>query len=403
MTTVPTRHPDRPHRVPAIVGGFAAMLGVRGPDAAQWRRLGESLLVGDEPMDRLVDWMVTTGSKQTRPLFDRALAHGIAAVPEAPEPLREFFTAVETVPGWVDPDTLVCGAKVLLSSGSDGMYFARDVAMIGGYQFSGFNKTLLRTGALEKGSNQRWAETMQWAMDVLSDDALAPLGRGYQSTIRVRLIHGFVRRHVAAMPDWQAEDWGLPINQTDMAATLVGSFIAPTVGGLGMGLLLGPADADAVAHLVRYVGWLLGVEEQWLPHSFRDGVRVLVHTLSALADPDESTRVLAVPMSRDPLSWNYDRLPAVRRRLAYAQHLSVTGTFLGSRTMRALGLPTVIVPWYPALRIPANMVRSATRLLPGGLDRAAQRGARENDRFMRTLVSSGPTVGGSAARLTHAA
>ncbi|MEV0075390.1 oxygenase MpaB family protein [Nocardia neocaledoniensis] len=403
MTTVPTRHPDRPHRVPAIVGGFAAMLGVRGPDAAQWRRLGESLLVGDEPMDRLVDWMVTTGSKQTRPLFDRALAHGIAAVPEAPEPLREFFTAVETVPGWVDPDTLVRGAKVLLSSGSDGMYFARDVAMIGGYQFSGFNKTLLRTGALEKGSNQRWAETMQWAMDVLSEDALAPLGRGYQSTIRVRLIHGFVRRHVAAMPDWQAEDWGLPINQTDMAATLVGSFIAPTVGGLGMGLLLGPADADAVAHLVRYVGWLLGVEEQWLPHSFRDGVRVLVHTLSALADPDESTRVLAVPMSRDPLSWNYDRLPAVRRRLAYAQHLSVTGTFLGSRTMRALGLPTVIVPWYPALRIPANMVRSATRLLPGGLDRAAQRGARENDRFMRTLVSSGPTVGGSSARLTHAA
>ncbi|GEM30858.1 hypothetical protein NN3_18650 [Nocardia neocaledoniensis NBRC 108232] len=403
MTTVPTRHPDRPHRVPAIVGGFAAMLGVRGPDAAQWRRLGESLLVGDEPMDRLVDWMVTTGSKQTRPLFDRALAHGIAAVPEAPEPLREFFTAVETAPAWVDPETLARGAKVLLSSGADGMYFARDVAMIGGYQFSGFNKTLLRTGALEKGSNQRWAETMQWAMDVLSEDALAPLGRGYQSTIRVRLIHGFVRRHVAAMPDWQVEDWGLPINQTDMAATLVGSFIAPTVGGLGMGLLLGPADADAVAHLVRYVGWLLGVEEQWLPHSFRDGVRVLVHTLSALADPDESTRVLAVPMSRDPLSWNYDRLPTVRRRLAYAQHLSVTGTFLGSRTMRALGLPTVIVPWYPALRIPANVVRSATRLLPGGLDRAAQRGARENDRFMRTLVSSGPTVGGSAARLTHAA
>ncbi|WP_280342510.1 oxygenase MpaB family protein [Nocardia neocaledoniensis] len=403
MTTVPTRHPDRPHRTPAIVGGFAAMLGVRGPDAEQWRRLGESLLVGDEPMDRLVDWMVTTGSKQTRPLFDRALAHGIAAVPEAPEPLREFFTAVEAAPAWVDHDMLVRGAKVLLSSGSDGMYFARDVAMIGGYQFSGFNKTLLRTGALEKGSNQRWAETMQWAMDVLSDDALAPLGRGYQSTIRVRLIHGFVRRHVAAMPDWQVEDWGLPINQTDMAATLVGSFIAPTVGGLGMGLLLGRADADAVAHLVRYVGWLLGVEEQWLPRSFRDGVRVLVHTLSALADPDESTRVLAVPMSRDPLSWNYDRLPAVRRRLAYAQHLSVTGTFLGSRTMRALGLPTVIVPWYPVLRIPTNVVRSATRLLPGGLDRAAHRGARENDRFMRTLVSNGPTVGGAAARLTHAA
>ncbi|APE35828.1 hypothetical protein BOX37_19855 [Nocardia mangyaensis] len=403
MTTVPTRHPDRPHRVPAVVGGFAAMLGVRSPDDDQWRRLGAGLLVGDDAMDGLVDWMISTGSKQTRPLFDRALAHGIAAVPEAPEPLRAFFTEIETVPAWVDHEKLVRGTKVLLSGGSDGMYIARDVAMLGGYQFSGFNKTLLRTGALEKGSNQRWAETMQWAMDVLSEDGLSPLGLGYQSTIRVRLIHAFVRRHVAAMPDWQAEDWGLPINQTDMAATLVGAFIAPAIGGMGLGMVLTPTDADAVAHMVRYVGWLLGVEEQWLPHSFRDGVRVLVHTLSALADPDESTRLLAVPMSRDPLSWNYTRLPEVRRRLAYAQHLSVTGTFLGRSTMRALGLPTAIVPWYPAIRIPANVVRSATRLLPGGLDRAAIRGAREQDRFMRTLVATGPTVGAAAAGLTHAA
>jgi hypothetical protein len=172
---------------------------------------------------------------------------------------------------------------------------------------------------------------------------------------------------------------------------------------MGMGVLLTPSEADAVAHLVRYVGSLLGVEEQWLPHSFRDGVRVLVHTLSALADPDESTRRLAIPMSRDPLSWNYDRLPTVRRRLAYAQHLSVTGTFLGRHTMRALGLPTVIIPWYPAIRIPPNLVRSATRVLPGGLDRAATRGAREQDRFMRTLVGDRPAIGASASRLTHAA
>ncbi|MFD6451909.1 oxygenase MpaB family protein [Nocardia sp. NPDC060220] len=403
MTTVPARHPDRPHRVPPLVGGFAAMLGVHSPDSTQWQHLGEGLLVGDDAMDRLVDWMVAAGSKQMRPLFDRALTDGIAAVPQAPDPLREFFTAVETVPAWVDHDTLVRGAKVLLTSGSDGMYIARDVAMLGGYQFSGFNKTLLRTGALEKGSNQRWAETMQWAMDVLSEDGLSPLGLGYRSTIRVRLIHAFVRRHVAAMPDWRTENWGLPINQTDMAATLVGAFIAPAIGGMGLGLLLTPAETDAVAHLVRYVGWLLGVEEQWLPHSFRDGVRVLVHTLSALADPDESTPQLAVPMSRDPLSWNYDRLPTIRRRLAYAQHLSVTGTFLGRHTMRALGLPTAIVPWYPAIRIPVNVARSVTRLLPGGLDRAANRGAREQDRFMGTLVSAGPTVGAAAARLTHAA
>ena len=78
---------------------------------------------------------------------------------------------------------------------------ARDVVLIGGYMFSGFNQTLLRTGALEKGSNQRFAETSQWAIDVISVDGLASNGVGYQSTLRVRLIHSMVRKHVAALPD----------------------------------------------------------------------------------------------------------------------------------------------------------------------------------------------------------
>ena len=48
---------------------------------------------------------------------------------------------------------------------------------------------------------------MQWAMDVISEGGLDPIGIGYRSTIRVRLIHAFVRRHVAAMPDWRISTW----------------------------------------------------------------------------------------------------------------------------------------------------------------------------------------------------
>ncbi len=47
---------------------------------------------------------------------------------------------------------------------------------------------------------------------------------------------------------------GVPVNQTDMAATLVGALIAPPVGGLGMGILNAPEDLEAIAHLTRYVG-----------------------------------------------------------------------------------------------------------------------------------------------------
>lgn len=383
---------------------FALLLGIGNPNAEQWERLGQRLTVGDEPADRLVDWMVTTGTQQARTLFDLALAEGITNVPDAPEPLREFFTQIEDTPDWVDQDKLRVGARTLRRAGADGMYIARDVSLLGGYQFSGFNKTLLRTGALEKGSNKRFAETMQWALDVIADDGLELLGVGYRSTVRVRLIHGFVRRHVAAMPDWRADEWGVPVNQTDMAATLIGALIAPPAAAIGMGFVFSPAELDGLAHLTRYVGWLIGVQDEWLPRSFRDGIRILYHTLTALAEPDESTKQLAMPMAEDPLAWNYRVLPGLRRRIAQVQHLSVTSAFLGPRAMRNLGL-TYVLPWYPVLRIPVNLALSVAALtLPGGMARADMRGQREQEALLRTMIGdSATTIGESAAHVSRVA
>ncbi|OBB87473.1 oxygenase MpaB family protein [Mycolicibacterium peregrinum] len=402
---VPARHPDRPRAVPGAMRSFAMMLGIRNPDAQQWRRLGERLTVGDEPMDRLVEWMSSAGMAQMRPLFEKALAEGVGNVPDAPEPLREFFLRVETIPEWVDPDKLRKGRRALLRGGSDGMSIARDVSLLGGYQFSGFNKTLLRTGALEKGSNKRFAETMQWAMDVISDGGLEPLGVGYRSTLHVRLIHAFVRRHVAAMPDWRAEEWGLPVNQTDMAATLVGALVAPPVASLAMGIVPAPGELDAIAHLTRYVGWLIGVEDEWLPRSFRDSIRVLYHTSTALAVPDETTQQLSVPMAQDPLSWHYSGVRSLRRRLAWAQHLSITSAFLGPSAMRMLGLPTYMPPWYPLLRLPVNLIRSASAMAsPGGMERAVSRGQREQQALLRTIIGNGAAnIGESAVHVSSAA
>jgi len=206
---------------------------------------------------------------------------------------------------------------------------------------------------------------------------------------------------VQAMPDWRTEQWGVPVNQTDMAATLVGALIAPTIGGLGMGIVFTPTELSSVAHLTRYVGWLMGVQDEWLPRSFRDSVRILYQTSTALAVSDETTRQLSVPMARDPLSWHYRGAAGLRRRLAWAQHLSVTTAFLGPRVMRTLGLPAYMPPWYPVLRIPVNGVRSiAALVLPGGSDRAADRGLREQKALLHTMIGEDQaTIGASASHL----
>lgn len=402
-TPVPSRHPVTSRPVPIGIRLIAAALRIGPPDQARWDRIGADLTAGDPAMARLVETMSGPDGTAQKELFGAVARDGLAHTDDVPEPMREFFAMAETPPKWVDFARVRRGQRALRRGGTDGTYIARDVSFLGGYQFSSFNQTLLRTGVMTKGSNKRFAETLQWALDVTADGGLEPGGVGYRSTLRVRMIHEFVRRYVSRRKDWRADEWGLPINQTDMAATLVGALIAPATGALAMGVVLSPRELDDLAHTTRYVGWLMGVDDYWLPRSYRDGVRILHHTLGALSAPDETTRQLVEPMAADPLTWHLPAPTALRRRIARAAHLSITATYLGPRTMRELGLPALVLPWYPALRIPVNLARSAAALLlPGGLDRAGARGREEQLRFLRQMIGADTAVIGDSADLAHA-
>ncbi|WP_280215584.1 oxygenase MpaB family protein [Nocardia cyriacigeorgica] len=402
-STIPARHPDAPQTVPGLgLAPFARALGVRKPTPAQFDELGAALTIGDRPMDELVDWMYRGGMAETRPLFERVLRQGIDGVPEAPAPLRDFFEYVEAVPEWVDWEKIRRAELVFGLGGRDGLYVARDMSLLGGYLASGFNQTLLRTGALEKGPAKRFAETTQWAMDVTSTNGMRPLGLGYRSTVHVRMVHSMVRRHIAAQPDWRGEQWGLPINQTDMAATIIGALIAPMIGAIGMGGVVTPRDAEAVAHFTRYVGWVMGVEERFLPKDFRDSVRILYHTMTAITNPDETSPQLALPMRDEPLHWHYEHLAGPRRRIARSQHLSIATMLLGPDAMKKLGLPAYTLPWYPMLRAPINFARTVwARAVPGQFERSAARGRAAQIAFIRTLTGAETAVIGDSARGIH--
>lgn len=388
-TDIPSRHPDERRAVP-MIALFSKLMLLSPPTEAQWLQIGSALNTGDGPMDELVDWMYAQGMTSTRPLFDQALAQGIDSVPDAPEPLRKFFGLVETPPDWVDWDRILSGQRVFQRGGVDTIHLARDVPFLGGFAASGINRTLLLTKTGQSGASgnaQRFAETMQWALDCITDDGMRPGNSGYRSTLHVRLIHALVRRHVANTPEWQAEEWGTPINQTDMAATILGAIYVPAVLSLAFGIFITPRELENVTHMTRYAGWLMGIEDRYLPVSFRDGMQRLNHYLMSLYHADDTSRAMAVPMAMDPLQWPYRRFAAVRRRIAWAQHMSITTLFIGRAQTRKLGLPNYIPPWYPALRIPANLVRSATMsVLPGGRSRQARLGFRRQHAFMHFLA-----------------
>ncbi|MCC2655655.1 MAG: lcp 1 [Panacagrimonas sp.] len=401
---VPSRHRASPdvQRMLGLLHRF--MPGVRPPSSELWERMGRDFMRGDEPVDRLVEWMAATGMRETRALFEQALERGIDAVGDAPAPLREFFSGIDALPAWLDRDKVELGAELHRRGGVAGTYGGRDVALVGGYQASAFNKTLLLTGALEKGPARRFAETLRWALDTTAANGMDRFEAGFKSTVRVRLIHGLVRRHVQRLPAWRMEEWGLPINQPDMAATLLGALVVPLLVARVMGMVQTREERNAAVHHARYVGWLMGVEEIWLPNDETEAMTLLTQILLSIANPDESSAQMALPMVDEPLGRPYRRFAAIRRRLDRSKHLSISRLFLGRRGMRNLGLPQGVVPWYPLLVMPFNLAyHVATRFLPGGKARAARRGRRAQERFLALLSGDqAATVGGMATSTVHA-
>lgn len=385
--TIPSRHGADVARARQIARPVRWL--VRGdpePSAERWQALGEALLHGDPPMDRLIDWMRGHGMREARELFRQAVDRGIDAVPQAPAPLREFFASVDRRPGWLDDELLRRGAEASHRTGLTGMRALRDLALMTGYQASAINKTLVATGTLSRGPQRRLAETTKWWLDCTAGGGMDRFGEGFRNTLHVRFIHGLIRYQVQRQPDWRMDDWGLPVNQTDMAATQLGFSAIFLMGSRALGVRLSRADGEGVMHLWRYVGWLMGVDERWLPENETEGRRLLYHILLSQATPDESSRQLGRALMDEPLQRHYPRFGRLRGHYERARHISITRLFVDSRGMRDLGLPAWVPPWYPIVSIPVIFARHVlARLLPGGTARLARNGRKDQVDYLRIL------------------
>lgn len=341
---------------------------------------------GDPAADRLVDWMQRVGMQVGMPQFERALAVGIEAMAAPPQELREFFDTVEATPAWVDSDLLLQGAEACHISGLSGMRVLRNAALMAGYQASAINRTLVLTGALAKGAQRRLAETTKWWIDVTREGGLGRFEAGFQTTIRVRVIHAMLRKRVQKMPEWDEHALGIPINQGDMQATYLGFSVIFLLGQRVMGVKITPGEAHAVMHLWRYIGWLMGVDEDLLCESEMQGRVALYQNLLAQAPADESSRALGRALMDEPLRRHYPFLPRLSGHIEKAKQLSICRLFLDREGMRDLGLPTHVLPWYPMLSVPLQAAyHRLHRAFPGGRQRLIRQGHQAQLAYLKVM------------------
>ncbi|MFF3501708.1 oxygenase MpaB family protein [Streptomyces sp. NPDC003247] len=332
-----------------------------GVDPALLASIGERLMARDEIGAALASAMRTSDAADPERVsmrqFRRALADGIDAVPSAPRALRDFFAAVDAVPAWVDFDLVDEGGRVARRFGRNSADVMLQLALIGSYRFDGPPNLLVETGGLTGGSAlRRIAETQQWATAVTGHDAMRRDGQGFRLTVHVRLMHALVNHAAERNGRWDTDRWGLPVNRSDLAATL-GLFNAVQLLGVRLlGVRVTRAESRTLMHLWKYVGHLMGVDEDWLfdrelaQHRFNYHL-LLTQSYGGAAGPPLANALVAAQGSL-----HFTRFARVRRAYARARLLSMLRYFLGRRGMRDLGLPASL-PWAVPPLLAANLLR----------------------------------------------
>lgn len=359
----------------------------------RYQQLSDALWQGDPAMDTLVDWLFAENPGQRKKLFEQALQHGVDSVEDCPQPISDFFALVDTVPDWVEPQQLDEAIEFMAAVGINANYILRDVALMGGYLLSGLNQALVLTGALNKGASQRVAETSKWWIECTEKGGLKREGAGFKATIHVRMIHTLVRRNLKNRKEWQAEQWGLPINQIDMAATNLAFCSLLLLGLRGLGIFPSPRESRAVMHFWKYLGWLMGVDEAWLADNETDGLLMLYQSTFTQPAADWTSQALGHALSQEPLQKQYRYFSRLQQQFSYHKHLSISQFFLGSKKMQQLGLPRHVLPWFPLMVSPKNLLTfRLQRRLPVLRELQVARGRKSQWRYLNTFGDKGKQV-----------
>ncbi|MDF2629122.1 MAG: hypothetical protein K0R39_2953 [Symbiobacteriaceae bacterium] len=228
---------------------------------------------GDPPADRLVAALAARGELDDVSRLLTTLLQGDQAVPaELPPPVAAWVEATGRLPSWANLRRLERGAAFFAEHGVlISLVLATD-GLIECYAARKGVKVLAQTYRLAQNPYRRIAETAQWVLLVMAPGGLGPGpgGQGIRATQKVRLMHAAIRYLIERRGGWDAPDLGVPINQEDMAGTLM-AFSYIVVRDLRkLGVRVSDQEAEDFLYIWRAVGEMLGIRPSVMPVSMAE-------------------------------------------------------------------------------------------------------------------------------------
>ena len=199
---------------------------------------------------------------------------------DLPEDLKTYFGQASALPEWADPGLLRKGEQFFAEYGVEVAFLLFFQSLPLAYSCGNGAQVLHATGRLEEFQGRpekftrRLMETAQFVFNVGTADGFGPTGVATESAMKVRLMHACIRYFIKRKGNWDTEKLGEPINQEDMAGTML-SFSALVYEGMDtMGLQVDPALVEGHYHLWKVVGHLIGLRPEMIPETAAEGHRL---------------------------------------------------------------------------------------------------------------------------------
>jgi ER-bound oxygenase mpaB/B'/Rubber oxygenase, catalytic domain len=300
---------------------------------------------GDAPADAVIAAVVEAdGPAGLRKLMGWLADTSDFATGKQPSAVQAFFADYAQLPPWANAERMARGMA----------FFQKHAGQIGltlgtyslPYTYMGADgvQLLWLTERIKNDTARRLQETGEWVFAVNNPKEWAirrsGSGKAILRTLKIRLIHAGARWFGLHSGRWNM-DWGMPVNQEDMAGT-IGSFSYIVIRGLRkIGIAATEQDEEDYLHHINVIGYLNGVAEELLPANLREAY----HLDRTIARRQFRSSEAGVGLTRALLDaiavvgGSSNERPETVRNLAAAQ----MRLFLGDTHADALGIPAVPV------------------------------------------------------------
>ncbi|MCA9773820.1 MAG: DUF2236 domain-containing protein, partial [Myxococcales bacterium] len=216
-------------------------------------------------------------------------------------------------------------------------------------------------------AGRRLAETGRYVIETIQVGGLRRDAEGFKIAVRVRMMHAMVRRMILASGRWNREAWGMPINQADMAGTILEFSLLFLWGARMMGFRFRPEESEAIMHLWRYSGYVSGVDAGLSCATEDEAFNVAHLADSILAPADEDSVALAQALRRVILHGAKTPLQKRMAPFLIRYHDGLTRAFNGDAVADALRIPN---RWWKLAIVPTRAMVTPFEILrpyvPGG-------------------------------------